>query len=238
MPNKFHQDFTGDDNHALTSATYADIAARDADTAFQVTKNIDKMVRVEDASAFFTLFSVVPVIWVEHSPAQVGLDPAIHALLSDSLDQEPTDTNPTVIKYTTQDDIVGLTHSTTVNPGEITIEADGTYLVSPQPQVGKDSGGTAQTFDMFMQVDRGSGFVDEANSNIKLTIKDSDVTDVIVSMFTVDLEAGDKLRMMQRVSSSSVGLGLKATAAETGPPTIPATPSIIFTMSRIRGVIA
>ena len=51
MPNTFHDDYVGHNNHAITAnsddGSYADIAARDADTAFQVTKNINKVVSVE-----------------------------------------------------------------------------------------------------------------------------------------------------------------------------------------------
>ena len=71
-----------------------------------------------------------------------------------------------------------------------------------------------------------------------MSIKDQDVTDVIVSAFTIELNVGDKIRMMQRVTDSSVGMGLKNTDAEVGPPTIPRTPSIIFTMYRIGGLAA
>jgi len=164
-----------------------------------------------------------------------GEGETIYAQLSSSIDQEPTDTNPTVITYNIQDAIKGLTHSTTVNAGEITIDTAGIYFISPQPQVGKDSGGAKVGFDMFLQVDRGSGFVDEANSNIKLTIKDADITDVIISAFAVQLNAGDKFRMMQVVSNSGVGMGLKNTGPVVGPPTMPRTPAIIFTMHRIGG---
>lgn len=162
-----------------------------------------------------------------------GAGASIFAQLTSSVDQEPTVTTPVVITYDTQDAIVGLTHSTTVNPGEITVDTAGTYFILPQPQVGKSSGGAAQTLNMFMQVDRGSGFVDEPNTNIKVTVSDNTATDVIVLGNTIVLAVGDKIRKMQRVTSPSVGLGLKFTAAEVGPPTVPATPSVIFTMFRI-----
>jgi len=165
------------------------------------------------------------------APGAVGA--TVFAQLSSSVDQEPTVLTPTVITYNTQDDIVGLTHSTTVNPGEITIVTAGTYFVLAQPQVGKSSGGAAQTLNMFMQVDRGSGFVDEPNTNIKVSVSDNTATDVIVLGISIVLAVGDKLRKMQRITNSTVGLGLKFTAAEVGPPTIPATPSIILTMFRI-----
>ena len=161
---------------------------------------------------------------------------SVFAQLSSSVDQNPADTNPTVITFNTQDAISGLTHSTTVNPGEITIDTTGIYFVSPQAQVGKTTGGTKVDFDMFWQIDRGSGFTDEVNSNIKLTIKDPDITDVIVSAFTIELNAGDKIRAMQKTSTTGTGMGLKNTDPVVGPPTVPRTPSIIFTMYRVGGV--
>ncbi len=164
--------------------------------------------------------------------AETIFDDTIFAQLSSFVDQIPTGTDPQVITYNTQDAINRINHSTTVNPGEITITVGGTYFVSPQPQVGKDSGGTKVDFDMFLQVDRNGTFVNEPNSNIKLTIKDADVTDVIVSAFTIELGAGEKIRMMQRTSNSGVGMGLKNTNI-TG--AVPRTPSIIFTMYRIGG---
>lgn len=164
------------------------------------------------------------------------VDNTIYAQLSSSVNQEPADTNPTVITYNTQDALNGLTHSTTVNSGEITVDTAGIYFVSPQAQVGKDSGAVKTDFDMFLQVDRGSGFVDEPNLNIKFAIKDADITDVIISNFTIQLNVGDKIRMMQRVSTAAVGLGLKNTDPEVGPPTVPRTPSIIFTIYRVGGI--
>lgn len=160
------------------------------------------------------------------------IDNTIFAQLSSSVDQIPINTTAAVITYDTQDAINRINHSTTVNPGEITIDTAGVYFVSPQPQVGKDTGGVKVDFDMFLQVDRGAGFINEPNSNIKLTIKDSDITDVIVSAFTISLNSGDKIRMMQKTSSSGVGMGLKNTNSTAE---IPRTPSIIFTMYRIGG---
>jgi len=177
-------------------------------------------------------------VYLGFQTSDIDRTKSIFIQLSSSVNQDPVDTNPTVITFNTQDAIAGITHSTTVNPGEITIVTEGVYFIAPQPQVGKTSGATKTDFDVFMQVDRGSGFVDEPNSNIKLTIKDSDITDVIVSAIGMSLNVGDKIRVMQRISSSSVGMGLKATAAEIGPPTIPATPAIILDMHRIGGLAA
>ena len=177
-------------------------------------------------------------VYLGFQTSDIDQTKSIFAQLSSSVDQDPADTNPTVVTYNTQDDIAGITHSTTVNPGEITIDTAGTYFVSPQPQVGKTTGGVKVDFDMFWQIDRGAGFVDEVNSNVKLTIKDAEITDVIVSAFTVQLNAGDKIRMMQKTSATGAGMGLKNTDPVTGPPTVPRTPSIILSIHRVGGLAA
>ena len=177
-------------------------------------------------------------VYIGFKAEDVDRSSSIFAQLHSIIDQIPTDVNPTVITYTNHDAINGIGHSTTINTGELEILPgfEGTYFVMAQPQVGKDSGGTKVDFDMFLQVDRGAGFVDEPNSNIKLTIKDSDITDVIVSAITIQLQVGDKIRMMQAVSNAVVGMGLKNTDPVVGPPSVPRTPSIIFTMYRVGGI--
>jgi len=164
-------------------------------------------------------------------------DEPIFACLSSSVDQVPADTNPTVITYNTQDGINGVTHSTTVDSGELTIDRSGTYTITAQPQVGKTSGGVKRVLDVFLQINRaGAGFVDEANTNVKIVIKDTDITDVIVSSFNIELNTGDKFRFMQKVDATGAGLGLINTDPVVGPPTVPRTPSILFTMIRVSGL--
>ena len=70
MSNALHKDLTLDDIHALVSRVYADIAARDADTAFNgVSTNINKVVRVDSPIAFFILSSTVPT-WQEFTSTE------------------------------------------------------------------------------------------------------------------------------------------------------------------------
>ena len=53
----FHKNLVLDDNHALNARTYADIAARDADTTFNGdATNINKIVRVDTPLSFSTWF--------------------------------------------------------------------------------------------------------------------------------------------------------------------------------------
>ena len=63
----FHKNLIDDNLHALPARTFADIAARDADTAFQVTTNINKVVRVDSPASYFILLSVGPAVWLEIS---------------------------------------------------------------------------------------------------------------------------------------------------------------------------
>lgn len=72
MPNEFHKDLTLDDIHAVVSRVYADIAARDADSAFHsVAANVNKVVRVDSPLSYYTLGAVTPT-WVEFT--STGLD--------------------------------------------------------------------------------------------------------------------------------------------------------------------
>jgi len=54
----------GASNHAITAKTYADLAERNADVAWQsVTANINKVVRITDTGEFHVLMSVGPAVW-------------------------------------------------------------------------------------------------------------------------------------------------------------------------------
>jgi len=62
-----HKDLVLDVLHACTANTYTDIAARDADTSFHITENIDKMVRVNSPAGYYMLRSINPAVWIETS---------------------------------------------------------------------------------------------------------------------------------------------------------------------------
>jgi len=71
MANTFHDLYVGHNNHPITAnpldLPYADTAERDADTAFQVTANIDKVVKVTSPLSYWVLASVGPTVWAEFS---------------------------------------------------------------------------------------------------------------------------------------------------------------------------
>lgn len=65
-----HKNLTNDDIHALTAATYADIAARDADSAFNTdSDNLNKLVRVDSPLAYYVLASNAPT-WTTFMTAE------------------------------------------------------------------------------------------------------------------------------------------------------------------------
>lgn len=154
---------------------------------------------------------------------------AVYAQLSDSTTQMPGTTNPTAITIDTDDEISGIAHSA----GVITISTAGVYWFDFEPQVAKASGGTAIQVDVFAQEDVGAGYVDIANSTIRITVKDSDRTDVVSLIFTRSLAATDKIRFMMKVSTTTGSPGIYATAAVVGPPSIPATPSAILSIHKV-----
>jgi len=231
------------------------------------------------------------------------VDSPIFVQLSDTIDQKPTTTSPTVITFTTNDAIRGITHSTSTATEDIIITISGTYTVLAQPQVERTSGASPQTFHMWARVgsddkdtiidisianpsvirtriahglttgqtvditnttitpDINSQHIitvtsdttytipinvtsvidtvgnwrrildindDVPNSNIELRIFGANAADVIPLIITKDFIKGEKLNLMQSVSTTGNGLGLVKTA----PVGEPVIPSIIFTMNK------
>ena len=90
----------------------------------------------------------------------------VYAQLSDSTDQTFGATGTAQsITLNTNDEIAGITHSTTVNPENVTIETNGTYVIIAQPQVNAGAG-AAGYFHLWLQVDTGGGFADVSDSSM------------------------------------------------------------------------
>tara|TARA_R110000782_G_C14819205_1_gene413823 strand:+ start:24329 stop:26275 length:1947 start_codon:yes stop_codon:yes gene_type:complete len=64
MSNIFHKDFIELDMHVPHAKEYADIAARDADTEFQVIENLNKFVLVLSPINIYSLVSIGPASWL------------------------------------------------------------------------------------------------------------------------------------------------------------------------------
>lgn len=160
---------------------------------------------------------------------------AIKGQFSHSVSQKPSVTTPVSLLFNTNDiALEGISHSTTVKNEEFTatIQKSFTFMLAPQWE--RVSGSASVTIDFFVQksTDGGTTFVDIPNSNIKLRlIPDfSNLTNVIPLMVIVAMNKDDIVRFQMRVSTMANGLGTVFTAAETGPPTIPATPAQILTI--------
>jgi len=80
------------------------------------------------------------------------VDSPMFAQLSDATNQKPTTTSPTSITFDTNDDILGITHSTSTATEDIIITNPGTYTMFAQPQVEKTSGGGTESFHMWVRV--------------------------------------------------------------------------------------
>jgi len=149
--------------------------------------------------------------------------PAV-ASLSDTTNQKPTVITPVEISFDTNDLLVGITHSETVNPEDIIVDQDGVYVVAAQPQVERTSGGGAETFHMWFRVND----VDIPNSNVELKLTGVGESDVIPLAMPLVLNAGDKINVMMSVSTATNGIGLVA-ATPVGEPAIP---SIILLITK------
>lgn len=68
----FHKKKIDDDIHVINARTFDDIAERDADTDFQITENINKVVRVDSPGSYFILVSIGPAVWAEVAQADGG----------------------------------------------------------------------------------------------------------------------------------------------------------------------
>ena len=153
----------------------------------------------------------------------VRMPKSTYAELSDSTDQTFSSTGTAQsITFNTNDELVSITHSTSVNPENITIDITGVYYLIAQPQIHADAGG-AGYFHMWLQKDTGGGFADIVNSNIEITLASNDER-VGVLAETLSLDAGDIIRLRASVGDIKIELDAQTPGSE------PAIPSIIFTM--------
>ena len=150
----------------------------------------------------------------------------LYAQLSSSTDQTFGATGtPQSITLNTNDEISGITHSTTVNPENVTIVTGGVYTIIAQPQVAAGAG-AAGYFHMWLQVDTGGGFADVPNSNIELILASND-QDVIPFITVIDLNKDDIIRLRGSVGDTGIKLDAQTPAGE------PAIPAIIYSMHKI-----
>jgi len=152
---------------------------------------------------------------------------AVYAQLSDSTDQAPETTNPTLVKFDTQDAVVGIGHEVK-KPEDIVVSEGGVYFVLAAGQVGRKSGSLLRFIDLWLRVNG----KDLPNTTVRASAPASlfvGDTYVLVVQAVIPFKKGDVLNVMQAVNAEDEGLGLIVTKPEDKP----VIPSIIFTMYKI-----
>lgn len=125
----FHKDKTLDDIHALPARVFANIAARDADTAFSgASANVNKVVRVDSPLAFYILLATTPT-W-ETISNSTGVD--ISCKVTKSAVQTISDNTLTIITWDQEDYDTDGMHDNVTNNSRITIKTAGKYSVMVQ----------------------------------------------------------------------------------------------------------
>ena len=115
-------------------------------------------------------------------------------------------------------------HSTSVNPSRVTVNEAGDYIVFASLSV--TASGAGKILDAWFRVN-GS---DVANSNIKVSIVNSNDQKLVTATAVLTLTAGQYVELV--MSGDSTTLSLLATAAGTSP-TRPVTPSVILTLDKL-----
>jgi len=147
------------------------------------------------------------------------------AQIISTIDQRPDTTDPVPVLMDQNDAISGIEHSNE-HPADIRILESGTYVIISGPQVGRTSGDGPSTVDFWLRKNR----TDIPNSNVRITLRNSDHKDVIVNQIMMPFKAGDVLNVMMAVEKTGEGLGIEAIKPE-GRPLIP---SIILSMHKIK----
>ena len=159
-------------------------------------------------------------------------DTSFRAVISDSTDQTFTANVSTPIKFNTNNELQGFSHSVTVNTDEIIFIEPGNFYITVEPHYTRTTGGGVDVLNMYLQKNTGSGFVNVPNSNIKVSVSASGQQAVTALTQTLTAKFFDKIRCMIQVED--VDLKLDASVAfGTAPNDVPATPSCILNIHRI-----
>lgn len=146
------------------------------------------------------------------------------AQISDNTNQNPTGTTPVQVTFSTNDGLVGITH--TGGSGDITVLESGVYWIMAAGQFGKTGGTVIANCDLWLR--KNSTDIPNTNTRLSLPVLATS-TDVLVSQCSIRLVAGDVIKVFQSVSTLTDTPGLKVTS----PAGEPVIPSIIFTMNKI-----
>ena len=148
-----------------------------------------------------------------------------HASLSDNNTKTVVSASAEyAITFDNNDDLQGITH--TVGDSKIYVPVNGDYLIVVTAVIDTTSN-TVALFDLWVKING----VNLANSNTQVAINSSNLQQVLTINIILDLNAGQYFELFYH-SNQSVARIL-AVAAQSGPPAIPACPSVILTCNRV-----
>ena len=144
---------------------------------------------------------------------------------SDSTSQKPIDLLANPITFNTNDEVCSnIAHT---NPGEFTVIADAYMHFLFAAQWERTTGGATETTYFWLQRDSGAGFVNIPRSAADAVATGNGESGVVPIAWGGLVPAGDKFRIMQKVSTTGNGLGIVAIAAAAP---VEAIPSIMMTV--------
>lgn len=139
----FHSQMTDSDVHPITAKTYADLSARNADTGWQISGNINKIVKITDINAYQALVSVGPTVWLTLSQednlevlAGTGMTGGAGGSFGSSVERVGGIIHTTIIvdltglnSKATDKDIIGVVGANPAHMGKITVARNGTIFM-------------------------------------------------------------------------------------------------------------
>ena len=187
-----------------------------------ITDNLDLSCRIWVGTVLQT-----PDVDLTDAPyAILSYNPAIYAQLSDFTEQTfaATGTAQSIL-LASNDGISGITHSTSSNTENITIETAGVYSFGADSQIIAGAGASGY-FHLWLQKDAGAGFTDLTNSTADETLS-SNQEDVLSLSYSTRCNEGDVIRV--RASVGDIGIELEPQTPAVGP----AIPSIMLEINYV-----
>lgn len=144
---------------------------------------------------------------------------------SSTLTQRPVSKEPVKVVLDTQQSMSGNDVTIDFINDGVTINKSGQYLVIAGSQISKIGGSAPRWIDFWLRIND----KDIPNSNVRATIREPQVTDVLVTQTVTQLHAGDRLNIMMAVEAPDEGVGIEAIK----PKDEPLIPSLILTVLQL-----
>jgi hypothetical protein len=128
------------------------------------------------------------------------------------------------VTFAANDDLLGITHAE--GDSKIYVPTGGDYMISVSALIDLTQT-PAATFDLWMKVN-GENL---AKSNTQVAIPNASTAQTLAVTFIIDFSANDYFELFYHASSTKARM--PAIAEQTGPPVIPACPSIILTVCKV-----